>query len=321
MNAPILFGLLLVALVAAGESRPARALPTGGGMIRWCLVDPALDQILCCGPWVEYGAEPLLTEAQANNQAWDDFRNSGCPGVGPDGSDPPYVLGGTGSVEVDPYLVVGPSFDASGDDGILFSLGDGAVSWNTAWSPLTPTSSGLDSAYVDINASGLGAARYSDAGGGQFKLDADLSGTGVPYQVRLYSGGVFVASGPFQLSGRVGDILSGGWPQSASAGAGGSPRIGLAWSSPISFLIRGDATPTICDSLAIVAVNGNTTALTSVHMTLKNMDALALTQLDNGIALSAEAVPSFSTLQLIVLVAVVAGLGAIVLRRLQSAAA
>jgi hypothetical protein len=290
-------------------------------MIRWCLCDKG--QRLCCGPWIEYGGTTGVTEAQANKWAWDDFRMSGCPGVGPDGSDPPYVTAPTGSASVDPNLVVGP-FDATGNDGINFSLGNGSVIWSTDWTALTPTSSGPDSAYVDLNASGshdgipssLGVARYSDAGGGQFKLDADLSGTGVPYQVRVYNDGVFMASGPFQSSGLVGDVLAGGWPSGATVSAGDeefSPSISLSWSSPISFRIRGDANAVPCDRVEIVAVNGNTTALTGVHMTLKNMDAIALTQLDNGYS-PMPTVPAASTLGLLV-TGISLGLSGVLLQR------
>lgn len=275
--------LALVLSPSAGWSLP------NGGSVRWCVYDHG--SALCCGPWHDYGGDTGVTEDQASNAAWTGLQNSGCPGTDGMGSRPPYAVAGLGAASVDPYLAAGP-FGVSGNDGIAFSPGQGVTAWGTRWNAIVPTKSGPDSAYLDISAAGrnggvpstLGYARYADAGGGQFKLDADLSATGVPSQVRCYSSGVFVASGPFQTSGRVGDVLSGGWPRGAAiyTGAAGSPSIALSWNSPISFRIRGDVNPTPCDSLIIVAVNGNGADLSSIQMRLKNVNALGLAGLDNG---------------------------------------
>ncbi len=282
---PLGFAALVLCGSLSLSPSTAFPAPSGSGSIRWCLTD-GNGNSLCCGPWHDYGTGLNDdTYDQANRAAWRDFLNSGCPGVTNDGSDPPYVVAGSGGATVDSTLHVG-NLGPTGNDGLNFSFG-ASKGWSLGWTPLAASGSGP---YVSLAATGIrsgspitiGSALYTGVTSTSFTLDADLSPTGVPSQVRCFLGGAFVASGPFQTSGRVGDVVNGSWPTASAIYTGSNgPSVCMAWAAPVSFKIRGDVNPTTCDSVAIVAVSGNVSNLSSVQLRFRNMAPFQVDRAEN----------------------------------------
>jgi hypothetical protein len=316
----------LLAIVLLGQTAPAFAIENGGGQCRWlrcasyyggeCIDWCGADTALYPGGWVPYGDGTGRTEAEASQLAYD-LMDAACGGAF-QVANPSHAISALGSATIDPNLVTS-AFGSSGNDGLHAELGTNwsATQWTAGWSTLTATVVSADSAFVSVNPLGsvagvahdLGSVTVTTAGSGTYKVGANFGPTGASSAyVRCFLGGALRASGFYTPAQGAGLISSGaGWPHGTSVLAHRDTiEAALAWTSPVSYRLPGDASPTLCDSVVLMAHGATlvTGGLAGANVRLKNMQSLFITGLEyTGAPLSGQSVPAVSPLSLMAMAA------------------
>jgi hypothetical protein len=321
---PVLLALAFASLVLGAS--PARSTCNNCFMVRWCTKTwYGWD---CCSEWASWGPGGLFNTAeQANLAAWSHFWGNCRIGSGPVGDKPESEVNGVGGGTVDPLLHCG-GFGPSGNDGFALAMAD-LENVNIGWSALAPTQVGSDSAFLHIRAvatlngspQDFGFVRYSDSGGGHFKLVGDFTPGGAAFsRVECYLSGTLVAMGPPRVNGSFGEVVTGAWPRDAGIACAAADSvfptgINLGWVSPITFQITGGLSPTTCDSVRVhpIGATQGFAGLSSVTFRLKNMSPVDLNTLEY-IDLSNATVPVASFVSLAGLASIMVLLGALHLR-------